>query len=400
MTLTAKALSQIATFTRNSIGTYIGSSGFRTQAAVDEPRLDHDPDTLEVRGILIEPSATNYVKLSNDFSSATTGTIGSGGALPTGWFISGSPPNTEIVGVGSDFAYIDIRFSGTPTGTWNLYFGSIDAPTVDGDYVSSQVKARLTAGDMTNMSGLAARGIFYTSSAFHSIKTGSVVVPNSGYKTFKNEGALADDSAGTGTIAYSQAGMVFNWDGSGAVDFTVRLHSMQHEKGKVATSWIPTTGSTVTRAQDEIYRTVGSEINGPAGTLYVEAALRSDGNYNGLVTLDDGSGDNTLAITKNNTEANIYGSVVNGGASQVFLTKAIAGLPNTYKAALAFAENDFAFTLDGADAVTDASGSIPTITKIGIGQRSDGGSPINGHIKEIRYYPTRLTDAQIKALTA
>jgi hypothetical protein len=42
------------------------------------------------------------------------------------------------------------------------------------------------------------------------------------------------------------------------------------------------------------------------------------------------------------------------------------------------------------------------VNRLGIGIRGDNASAteLNGHIRSIRYYPSRLTNAQLQALTA
>lgn len=64
-------------FSRSSDGTYFDSSGVMQTAAADVPRFDCDPASGAARGILIEPSATNYATHSmfdatwNTFSGET-----------------------------------------------------------------------------------------------------------------------------------------------------------------------------------------------------------------------------------------------------------------------------------------------------------------------------------------
>lgn len=65
-----KALDPSVTFTRNSVGTYWDRSGVLRIAAANRPRFDHDPITLESRGLLVEQSATNLLDYSEQFDNA------------------------------------------------------------------------------------------------------------------------------------------------------------------------------------------------------------------------------------------------------------------------------------------------------------------------------------------
>lgn len=67
--LRAQSLKDIFTFTRSTTATYWNSSGVLTTAAVDEPRIDYDPATLAVRGLLIEEERTNLILNSTTFAT-------------------------------------------------------------------------------------------------------------------------------------------------------------------------------------------------------------------------------------------------------------------------------------------------------------------------------------------
>ncbi len=57
------------TLTRASTGTYCDSTGNLVTAAINTPRFDYDCNTLALKGLLIEPSATNYVTRAEAFNS-------------------------------------------------------------------------------------------------------------------------------------------------------------------------------------------------------------------------------------------------------------------------------------------------------------------------------------------
>lgn len=55
------SLYDLATFARASVANYRDATGAVTSAAVDEARIDRDPSTLAVRGLLIEEARTNLL---------------------------------------------------------------------------------------------------------------------------------------------------------------------------------------------------------------------------------------------------------------------------------------------------------------------------------------------------
>ncbi|UYN96595.1 MAG: hypothetical protein KIT25_06585 [Enhydrobacter sp.] len=67
-----------ATLARASAGTRINSAGLLVSETTDVPRFTHDPATLALQGLLVEPSDTNAMTQSEDLSAA-------------GWS-SGGPP--------------------------------------------------------------------------------------------------------------------------------------------------------------------------------------------------------------------------------------------------------------------------------------------------------------------
>ena len=65
-----KRLDSRVTFTRASTGTYVGSDGLIKTAASGEARFDHDPETGESLGLLVEESRTNLLRYSEEFNNA------------------------------------------------------------------------------------------------------------------------------------------------------------------------------------------------------------------------------------------------------------------------------------------------------------------------------------------
>ena len=72
---------RLVTFTRGSTGTYVGSDGLIKTAAIDEPRITHDPTTGRRLGLLVEESRTNSAQWSEAFNNPVWLVTGSGATI-------------------------------------------------------------------------------------------------------------------------------------------------------------------------------------------------------------------------------------------------------------------------------------------------------------------------------
>ena len=177
----------------------------------------------------------------------------------------------------------------------------------------------------------------------------------------------------------------------------------QLEAGGFPSSYIPTSGSTATRAADiATIPTSAFGYNQKVGSVVVEFNSNKPNNEQyGAFGLSDGSPTNRIAYYATSVNTLV---VTTAGVGQAQLS---AGLRVTtselVKFSAGYAENDFAASLNGATTVTDTSGTVPSgISSLGIGHYyppNPSSNLINGHIKSIKYYPRRLTNAQLQELT-
>jgi len=169
----------------------------------------------------------------------------------------------------------------------------------------------------------------------------------------------------------------------------------QAELGSFPTSYIPTSGSTVTRAADVASIGVGAfGYNKGAGTVLVKFETPDLVQANAL---DIGSLDGANRIFVRNGQAFMW----TDSATNVDIT--FATQTKGQKIGFAFTANDAVVSADGIIQGADTSVILPTsIDRLAIGSNSTTLSSqiLNGHISSIAYYPRRLTDAQIKALTS
>jgi hypothetical protein len=179
----------------------------------------------------------------------------------------------------------------------------------------------------------------------------------------------------------------------------IYIDAIQLETGSVATSYIPTVAATATRNADVISKTGVSGFIGQAeGTLYAEVDVRNFQVNGRILAISDGTSTNRVTIFF--TTSNSFRFIVtNGGSAQVAVNSSTFS-SGVFKVAVAYKTNDFVLYINGAQAATDTSGSVPACSDVYLGTAEDGGTnPLNDRIRAAAIYPTRLSNAELSALT-
>jgi hypothetical protein len=402
-------LNPAITFTRASTATYFNSAGTLTSAAINEARFDYNPSTLAAQGFLIEESRTNSIRNN----TAQGAVAGSPGTLPTNWstFTPLTGLTREIVGTGTEsgISYIDVRLSGTPSaaGVFLINFeSSTQNAASNGQTWSGSTYCKFQAGSLTGISSLILRTSALDISQVELSSTSQTFTPTSAaLNTQRNVAIHTNISAST---AYEIVYLRISLSGV-AIDITLRIGLPQLELGAFATSVIPTTTTALTRAADVAsVNTLSPWYNASAGTLYAEYnipfALTSGTNPK-LATLLGAGGAAVdelplfiAQVSGRAASANAFTGAVNAGrvdASASFAAN------TTTKATYAYASNDRAVTTGGSSpTISTAAYTIPTVTLMRLGsQDGSGTSNINGYLRRVTYYPTRLSNAQLQAIT-
>jgi hypothetical protein len=391
-------------FTRASTATFFNSAGVLTSASNDVARFDYDPATLAPLGLLIEESRTNSIR-NNTMQGAVAGTPGT---LPTNWaaFTALTGLTQQVVGTGTEsgITYIDIRLSGTPSGSGSFSIfpeTSTGVAALIGQVWTLSTYVRVSGGTTTGVSGALsqlaennAAGVFLTNSNT-SFSLSSLALSG---QRFTHTRTLNQ-----ATTAFVQPYITIALTGA-AIDITLRIGLPQLEQGAFATSVIPTTTTALTRAADVAsVNTLTPWFNVSAGTLYAEVvglmtsalsgnrtiAAFSDNTYNNSIALMKGSG---IAEWRNEIYAS--GSVQ---ASFVFATYSQGAIA---KLAIAYQANDVNSAVNGAVSTTDTTATIPTVTKLELRDPTgaSGGQP-TCYLRRIIYYPRRLANAELQSIT-
>ena len=168
------------------------------------------------------------------------------------------------------------------------------------------------------------------------------------------------------------------------------------EAGAFPTSYIPTTTATATRAAD-VASIAGSNFsswyNQTEGTLYWEGDpfASSETGYFGV---QDAGGTNFVRLSRAFNQARTVVTVSSVNQADLFIT-----LGANNKFATAIKANNFALALAGGTVATDTSGTMPTVDRATIGGGAFLGQ-LNGTIRRLTYWPQRLSNATLQALTS
>ena len=177
------------------------------------------------------------------------------------------------------------------------------------------------------------------------------------------------------------------------------------EQNSFSTSYIPTSGSQVTRNQD-VCTNGGSlaSINSTSGTLYAEiAALNQTANVSQYITISDGTYNNRASILFSNGSTNSIRTFLRvGGVPQIDVSNAVSDVTDFNKIAFSYKENNFKIYLNGVLVSTDTSGSVwsaDTITKLSFSEINTTGGAFFGKTKALAVWKEALSDQELADLT-
>ncbi len=330
-------------FTRNSIGTYVGEDGLIKTAGVNEPRFEHDTVTGESLGLLVEESRTNRVSYS----------------VPgTGWSVT-------------DAATITTNAATSPDGTNSaslIYFPGSGVPIVN-------TTTTVSSGSKT------------VSVWIRSV-TGNVTVRignSSDYGANQTVGMSWTRIAYTCPSGSDSAGIYVSDPVVGA---TFYAWGFQEEDGSFPTSYIPTSGSIVTRTAD-VTSIMGTNFsswyNQNEGTVLFNSALGE-------------SKDATPSIRFGNylwaTSPNIWRTI---GNQRIIGTNSSRTIRT--KQSITLKQNDHVISINGAAVSAALQNNDTTPLSTGPLSFNSPGNTLNGYISRLTYWPQRLSNNILQNIT-
>jgi len=356
-------------------------------APANSARFDHNPVTGESLGLLVEEQRTNLLTYSEDFADASWVKIRSTVTSNTIIAPDGTLTGDKLVATSVAESHVVYKSVLANTITFSCYAKA-------GEY-NHLILFTGSFGRWFNLT-TGTIGVFYTNET-----TASITDAGDGWYRCSITFTIA--SGDNVYIGVSNADATLSYTGNGYSG--IYIWGAQLEAGAFPTSYIKTEASQVTRSADSASMT-GANFSDwyrpDEGTVYCEssASFVSSGSvaYSPF-SLNDGTSANAVAPQYN---SNAINTLVRSSAVEVARMIYSPVLANAfYKTAIYLKNNDYATSTNGSVVVVDALGTMPSgINVLNIGKTYFNLQTLNGTIKKIAYYPQRLSNENLQALTS
>ncbi|MDF3843370.1 hypothetical protein P3W55_16780 [Pseudomonas citronellolis] len=394
MAQVSKAYADLITHTRSSAGSRINAQGKFEMVAANLPRFDYDPVTLSLRGLLVEEQRTNLLIQSDDYSTSSwmkslTTVESSSMVSPVGGAMQKLVDSTT-----NDLhsLYQICSITGSTAYCYSVHTKQGERRYVFLNIGSSRSQCAVAAFDL--QTGTLLR-TYNNGNTWAGIAAGVINCGNGVYRLWVSATSPVGATSGNPAIwlvhdnAVALAVPIYVGDGvSGAY-----LWGQQFEAGAFPTSHIPTTSAQVTRAADVAsVNTLSPWFNPTAGTLFVDCVPATASNNSVMAAL---VGDSAFHLFYDavNQRSGIYSINTSGNLVNQIPLGRIRG-------AVAFDPHSLSYSVNGsAVSIRAQERTYNKHTELRLGRNQFSGS-LWGHLRSIRYFPRRFTNAELQALTA
>jgi hypothetical protein len=376
-------------------GEYVKTEGTAASTARNVAFLpDGNGNFVSAGELLLENAGTNLVTYSEEFDQSTWSKVNSTVISNAAVAPDGTLTADKLVeGTATNFSQITypVTFSNSTTYTFSMYAKAAENDSAllffagAGQYVS--VEFNLTNGTTS---------LYSQNNTWSNVSSTISYVGNGWYRCSITS---TSSSAVTSNVA-----AIRNTTGSTQGDGTSGIYvwGAQLEESHYATSYIPTSGATATRAADvssSSSNTFGNSFyDQTEGTTFTDAFRKT--------SVPSGKFPTVAAFTDGTNQNRILNGWISDTTASFIVTKngvSTAGIyPGTSdtrrRLATAFAINNFALALNGNTPSTDNSGVLPTLPSLRIGDQY-GSHILNGAIRRITYWPQRLSNDTLQTIT-
>jgi len=381
-------------FSRNSAATRINKDGLIETVAVGKSRLNYPLIDGVVNGCpshLLENSATNKIPYSRDFSHSSWIKVGSSIGNYTI-----SPDGTLnafklVEDTSNSDHYIRTPFMDTTDGNTlntSLFVKSDTRDEIiitEDAWNANYVKVNLT--DETFITTGISAGLKKLTNGWYRIDIQDIARPSTRWRV---------GLAVNGTPSYQ---------GDGQSGLYIYGFQMVNE-AKSVTSYIPTSGSAVTRVA-ETANGAGdaSTFNDSEGVLMVETKVLDISTSNSWISLsEDANINNNQFNLRFVADSNLIQAVSRAGGlgQDVVLQYTLTDKTLTNKISIKYKLNDWALWVNGFEVDTETSSNAFTPNSLDVLDFDRGNNSNNfyGNTKQIQYFDSALNDSELETLTS
>ena len=393
------------TFTRSTTGTFTNASGLVASAAINTPRFDYDPTTLQPRGLLIEGSASNLFYWSESFETSGAANNWNFSSLNT---TRGTVTTTNPAGISTTVVKIQetnaagfhaplIVYSSL---TSSVYTISAFVKAAERQYIQLIDNGGSGAFGMFNLSG--SGSVVSESAAGVSTIT---KYPDNWYRIVVRTPTLTNINV---QFRLSTDGTTTSY--TGTTGSGVYIWGAQLETGSGASSYIPTGASQATRNADSCVMT-GTNFSSwfagaTEGVFYAEyEAPRSLGTADYFCLGTQYAAGTFIGINLANSTLFPQALISPGGGFRISGGISVAAsTPMKHAAKWSGANNVLVFANGAVGTAHSATTGTPTLTMFSIGSSSTSGTAatgdyLNACVRRVKFWPVALSNSQIQAIT-
>lgn len=229
-------------FHRDSYATYYDRAGVIRVASPNQPRFDHDPETGESRGLIIERPQDNRLTTTTGFNVAWAHTTGTG--------------NHQNVGLAPDGTWTASKLAGYDTASTKhyVYRGSVSGDRTWSVYAKAAEHSRIyfwEGGVTAQNAGFDLTG---DGAVFSSVPSNAATIKHVGNGWYRCTLSVSVSSGNPlliiGIMPTTQTHYSTNWNGDGGGVF---IWGAQDEPGAFATSYIPSSNKFLSRTTSKSY---------------------------------------------------------------------------------------------------------------------------------------------------
>ena len=394
---TVAPLTGLFTFTCGNQSMYRASSGLLVQAVTNTPRIEYNAGG-SCLGLLMEASRTNLAlqsqTLPTSWATAACSVSADAGTAP-----DGTTTADKIVENSAAAQHVITQIGITPLVAASVYTVSFFVKAAE------RFRGRLIFLDSTQTDGVSVNFNLNTATVSGAAALGAGTLTASGIEAYAN-GWYRVWVSGAMNNAKTTGGPYLNLqDASGNQSYLgdgasgMLAWGAQLELGAFPSTYIPTTTVSVARTACSAIRTLSTEYSATAGTVVIQGRAsggRDGSNAQTAFDLNDASALNRISLNRPSAGDVARFSAITATVEQGPLDATFVNSSN-YKAAMAFALNDLAYSFNGAAVLTDTVAVLLTATRLELGSGVVGTLQANGHIRRFDYYPERKSNGFLQA---